>query len=362
MPSFKINGCTFDPAVLEQTTESNGLFISKFMPGSISGATSGEQWENDLFLFLKEWFNRDEYIRGKTSGSTGTPKDIKLSKKAMVASALRTNSFFHIEKDAKLLLCLPVNYIAGKMMVVRAITGGVDLITVSPSSQPDWNEKIDFAAMVPMQVQSLMESRSGINKLNTIRKLIIGGSPVSPTLEKRLCELSTSCYLTYGMTETVSHVALCNIEKDSEHIYRALPDIHFRQDERDCLIIDAPYLQPEPIVTNDIVRLISETSFSWIGRWDNIINSGGVKISPEAVENKISDLIKTRFYIASVPHELLGQQVVLKIEDSPWNKDTENIFYEKIKTRLSRYEVPKQIIFQEKFEETSTGKMKRHNS
>jgi O-succinylbenzoic acid--CoA ligase len=345
---FRINGHLFDPALLTQTDESNPLF------------TQGEQWEKDLFLFLKEWFDKNDYVSGKTSGSTGTPKRIKLSKKAMLASAERTNSFFRLAKDTNLLLCLPVNYIAGKMMVVRAIAGGCNLITVAPSSLPDWTGQIDFAAMIPMQVQLLLENEQGKYKLDSIHKLIIGGSQVSRTLQNKLSQLSTSCYLTYGMTETVSHIALCKIGKNEENIYRALPGIHFRQDERNCLLIHAPYIQPEPFVTNDMVRLISDTSFVWIGRWDNIINTGGIKISPEDVEQKISELIESRFFITSVPDELLGQKVILKVEGAPWKADTQERFYKKISTLLSRYEIPKQIIFEEKFEETSTGKIKRN--
>jgi len=315
----------------------------------------------DLVSFLKEWQNNEEYVTAQTSGSTGTPKTIYLSKKAMIASALRTNQFFQLKKEDKVLLCLSVNYIAGKMMVVRAIVGGLNLIAVPPSSSPDWEGSVAFAAMVPLQVQTLLASEEGRKRLSSIDKLLIGGSPVSESLERELCELSINAYLSYGMTETVSHVALYKIEKKetNEKIYHALPGVVFSTDDRNCLVIYAPYLQVEPFVTNDVVTLFSETSFAWLGRWDNVINSGGIKFFPEEIERKIADLLPARFYITSFPDALLGQQIVLKIESKQWSDAEKKIFLQKIALRLSKYEIPKQILFADKFEETSTGKIKR---
>ncbi len=320
------------------------------------------EWENDLSLFLKEWANEKEYVTGQTSGSTGTPKTIRLSKKAMTASAIRTNNFFGLQKGDDILLCLSTNYIAGKMMVVRAIAGELNLVTVPPSSAPDWEGQVAFAAMVPLQVQTLLGSEAGRKRLSSVDKLLIGGSPVSESLEKELCKLPVNAYLSYGMTETVSHVALCRIEKDSakEKIYHALPDVTFSKDHRNCLIIHAPYLQSEPFVTNDVVTLHSETSFAWLGRWDNVINSGGIKFFPEEIERKIAGLLPERFYITSLPHEQLGEQIVLKIESPTWNDAKKKSFLLQIACRLSKYEIPKQILFTDKFEETSTGKIKRN--
>jgi O-succinylbenzoic acid--CoA ligase len=259
------------------------------------------------------------------------------------------------------LLCLSANYIAGKMMIVRAIVGGFNLIAVSPSSIPEWEGSVAFAAMIPLQVQTLLASEEGKKRLCTIDKLLIGGSPVSDLLERELCELPVNTYLSYGMTETVSHVALCRIEKSEmkEKIYNALPDVVFSTDDRDCLIISAPYLQQEPFVTNDVVKLLSEMSFSWLGRWDNVINSGGIKFFPEEIEQKMADLVEEHFYITSLPHELLGRQIVLKIEGLPWSEEEKKSFLQQIASRLTRYEIPKQILFVDKFDETVTGKIKR---
>jgi len=322
---------------------------------------SGSEWEQDLIYFLKEWMNDKEYVTGKTSGSTGTPKTVRLLKKAMMASALRTNQFFQLQKEDEALLCLSANYIAGKMMIVRAIVGGFNLIAVPPSSAPDWKGSVAFAAMIPLQVQTLLVTEGGKKRLCSINKLLIGGSPVSNSLEEELYELPVNVYLSYGMTETVSHVALCRIEKNGmkEKIYHALPDVFFSIDDRNCLVINAPYLQQEPFVTNDVVKLLSKTSFSWLGRWDNVINSGGIKFFPEEIERKIAGLVESRFYITSLPHELLGQQIVLKIEDLPWSEEKKESFLQQIASRLTKYEIPKQILFADKFEETVTGKIKR---
>ena len=348
--TLKINNLSYNFSKLKRAINSGVLL------------NSATEWEHDLISFLKEWINDKEYITGKTSGSTGTPKTIRLSKKAMIASALRTNQFFQLQKEDNVLFCLSANYIAGKMMVVRAIVGGLNLIAVSPSSAPDWEGAVAFAAMVPFQVQNLLASEEGKKRLCSINKLLIGGSPVSDSLEKELYKLPVNAYLSYGMTETVSHVALCRIEKNGtkKKIYHALPDVVFSTDDRDCLVIDAPYLQQEPFVTNDVVTLFSNTSFSWLGRWDNVINSGGIKFFPEEIERKIADLIEARFYITSLPHEQLGQQIVLKIESLPWSEEKRKSFLQQIASRLTKYEIPKQILFADKLEETGSGKVRRN--
>lgn len=347
--SLKINNRLFSFEALKQAIEKENLF------------DSGIEWERNLALFLNEWLNDKTYVTGKTSGSTGVPKEIRLSKKAMIASALQTNAFFGLQENDKILLCLSANYIAGKMMIVRAIVGGFNLILSPPGSAPKWTDSVDFTAMVPMQIQSLLATEEGRARLCMAKKIIIGGSPVSESLENEIRKLPIDSYLTYGMTETVSHVALSRIEKKapSNRIYNALPDVTFRTDDRDCLVISAPYLQAEPFITNDVVKLLSGTSFSWLGRWDNVINSGGIKLFPEEIERKISDLIDSRFYITYHPHKLLGQQVALKIESPSWDEATKTLLLKRIAPRLTKYEMPKQILFVDKFEETMSGKIKR---
>ncbi|MFZ4457173.1 MAG: AMP-binding protein [Bacteroidales bacterium] len=318
------------------------------------------EWEEALFAFLANWFDDGETISAQTSGSTGAPKPILLKKESMLASAKLTNLFFELKAGDTALMCLSANYIAGKMMVVRAIAGGLNLIVVEPTTTPMIEQKIDFAAMVPMQVDSLLNTETGIASLQNISKLIIGGSAVSSTLEEQLQSLSTKCYVTYGMTETVSHIALRSLNGENKsNLYEAILGVTFAQDHRDCLIINAPHLQDEPFVTNDIISLKSNTSFEWLGRFDNVINSGGVKLFPETIEQKLSGTISERFFISSRPDEKLGEKVVLVIESTDFTKTKLDILNKKIEVLLSRFEKPREVIFLAQFTETTSGKIKR---
>ncbi|MDD2798648.1 MAG: AMP-binding protein [Bacteroidales bacterium] len=318
------------------------------------------EWEEALFTFLANWFDDGETIKAQTSGSTGVPKPILLKKESMLASARLTNQFFKLKEGDTAVMCLSANYIAGKMMVVRAIAGDLNLVVIEPTSTPIIDKRIEFAAMVPMQVDSLLKTEEGIASLQNISKLIIGGSAVSPLLEEQLQQLSTKCYSTYGMTETVSHVALRSLNGAHKSTdYEALEGVWFEQDKRDCLIIHAPHLQEEPFTTNDIVSFKSNTCFEWLGRFDNVINSGGVKLFPEAIEQKLSTIISERFYITSIVDDKLGEKVVLVIEGTPFSMEKLNLLETEISNQLTRFERPRQIIFLSKFQETSTGKIKR---
>jgi len=321
------------------------------------------EWEEALFVFLESWLDESDTILAQTSGSTGVPKKLELKKAQMIASARLTNQFFDMQKEDTVLLCLSTNYIAGKMMIVRALVGQLHLIAIEPASYPIINKSVKFAAMVPMQVETLLSSTEGLTTMNYIDKLIIGGSATSALLEARLQNVSTSCYATYGMTETVSHIALRKINgADSSNEYRAVKGVRFEQDERDCLVIHAPHLQAEPFITNDIVILKNPTCFEWIGRFDNVINSGGVKLFPETIEKKISSFIAQRFYITSKKDEKLGEKVVLVIESEPLNELKKQELDIQLSSHLGKFEKPREIIFKPRFEETSTGKVKRERT
>jgi len=318
------------------------------------------EWEEALFVFLENWLDESDTIQAQTSGSTGVPKKLELKKEQMKASAKLTNQFFDLQKEDTVLLCLSTNYIAGKMMIVRALVGHLHLIAIEPSSYPTINKPVMFAAMVPMQVETLLSSTEGLEVMCYIDKLIIGGSATSALLETKLQNVSTNCYATYGMTETVSHIALRKINgSDSSDEYRALEGVWFEQDERDCLVIHAPHLQAEPFITNDIVKLKNRNCFEWIGRFDNVINSGGVKLFPETIEKKISSFIAQRFYITSRKDEKLGEKVVLVIESEPFTELKNQELDIQLSSHLGRFEKPREIIFKPQFEETSTGKVKR---
>jgi o-succinylbenzoate---CoA ligase len=318
------------------------------------------EWEEALFVFLENWLEESDTIQAQTSGSTGVPKKLELKKEQMKASAKLTNQFFDLQKEDTVLLCLSTNYIAGKMMIVRALVGHLHLIAIEPASDPSINKPVKFAAMVPMQVETLLSSTEGLSTMNYIDKLIIGGSATSALLEAKLQNVSTNCYATYGMTETVSHIALRKINgSDSSDEYRALEGVWFEQDERDCLVIHAPHLHAEPFITNDIVKLKNRNCFEWIGRFDNVINSGGVKLFPETIEKKISSLIAQRFYITSRKDEKLGEKVVLVIESEPFTELKKQQLDIQLNSNLGKFEKPREIIFNPRFEETSTGKVKR---
>lgn len=331
-PTFSLNGEKLD--VFGLTQKAQTLILSN------------ESHLYKLGVLILEWFNTNDYTEITTSGTTGTPKLIQIKKSAMVASALATAQHFNIPSHAKALHCLPVQYIAGKMMFIRAIILGWDLTYVEPSSDPlrHLNQKFDFVAMVPLQVEN------SITKMHLIDTIIIGGAKVNNDLRQRLLPLTTKVYETYGMTETVTHIAAKLI---SETNYKALPNVRFSIDSRECLVIQAPHVSLEPVVTNDMVELISATEFEWKGRVDNVINSGGIKIFPEKVEEKLEQYINERFFVAGIPDEKLGSKLVLIVEGSQKTYDLTEI------KSLSKYEIPKQIYFVEKFLETETSKIKR---
>lgn len=321
-----------------------------------------QQVENtELREFLCEWFNERPYVVGHTSGSTGMPKEIRLSKAGMRASARITNEFLGLGSRSVLLLCLSVSYIAGKMMVVRALEAGASLVTVAVCSRPlrelEEGRNIDLAAMVPMQVEESMKHPEEKARFGGIRRLLIGGAAASPLLEKQLRDIPTVCYATYGMTETFSHVALRNMKEET--VYSALKGVTFAVDKRGCLVVEAPHLHAGRLVTNDLVRLDDNRHFEWLGRYDHVINSGGIKFFPEAIERKISFGLPRRFFIASRPDERLGERIVLVLEGLPASAEEERQWTEELKQVLTPYEMPREFIYLTRFYETSTGKVIR---
>lgn len=309
----------------------------------------GDDFEKPVGDFLLDWFDGNDFIEMNTSGSTGIPKKIRVKKQAMVNSALATGNFFDLAPGNKVLHCLPVKYVAGKMMFVRGFILGLDMDFMAPSSHPLKNNETvyDFSAMVPLQAHNSLQA------LHNIKKLIVGGAKISTALEKDLLELPIQAYETYGMTETVSHIAA---KKVGDSVFSVLPNVVISQDDRNCLVINAPNISDEVIITNDLVDLISESAFIWNGRIDNIINSGGIKLIPEQIEQKLSQLIDRRFFVTSVADEDLGEKLILVIEGNSYALD-ETIF-----KGLDKYEKPKQVLFVDHFKETGNGKIIRKDS
>lgn len=303
-------------------------------------------------VFLQEWNNDNDYIIAHTSGSTGKPKEIKLQKSDMISSASATCQYFEINEKSTLVLPLSPNYIAGKMMIVRAIVSQATLWIEHPDNNPlkqDYGT-IDLLPIVPSQLEWLLSEN---NKYKTIRNLIVGGGAIPHSLEQKLIASGINAYATYGMTETCSHVALRHI---GDNTYFALPDITFDIDLRNCLIINAPNFSFKRITTNDIVELIDNTHFIWKGRFDNVINTGGIKVFPEEIEKKLSEFISIPFFITSQKSEKWGEEIIMYIETP--NQDISEI--EKIvRKNLDKYSIPKKIIPILLFNRTESGKIIR---
>lgn len=331
--SFKLNGYSLNKDDLCRVAYS---FIKE-----------GEEYEKPVGDFLLDWFNDSEFIHLQTSGSTGSPKNLVVSKQAMVNSAIATGDYFDLNPGDKILNCLPVKYIAGKLMFIRAFILGLEMDFVAPSSRPlDRIENCyDFCAMVPLQAQN------SIKKLHIIKKVIIGGARISKKLAAELKQVDSEIYETYGMTETVTHIA---VRKLSESNFEVLPHISISQDERSCLVIDAPSILANQVVTNDLVTLVSPKHFKFLGRIDNIINSGGIKFLPEAIEEKLAKKIDRRFFISGETDEVLGEKIILIVEGESFEIN------DKIFKKLDKFEKPKQIYFVQKFIETENGKTIRN--
>ena len=298
-------------------------------------------WKKEVYGFIVEFISPTDSISQASSGTTGKAKYITLKKEEMIASANLTAEFFQLGPNQNALLCLPIKYIAGKMMVVRAFVSGMNLLLCEPKGIPDISsfKSIDFCAMVPMQVSNLLKGNANFENLKT---LIIGGSEIDTSLKQKLQDLPTTVFETFGMTETCSHIALKKINgQEINNYFETLNRVKIQLDERKCLIIKAPFLKGK-ITTNDMVELIDDQHFKWLGRYDNMINSGGVKISPEILEQQIEGILQQKVVVASEPDELLGQKIVLVVESR--NQMIEpNEILKILKSKLQKHLVPKKI-------------------
>lgn len=302
--------------------------------------------------FKEEWLSSRPYVIAHTSGSTGKPKEIRLLKSDMRTSAKATNRFFNIDKESVLALPLSVDYIAGKMMCVRSFEAECELLQLPVSSEIIVDRHIDLLAIVPSQIDSLLSQK---NAPNLIKNLIIGGASIAEDKVDRIKKAGFNAYATYGMTETCSHVALAGLSVDPG-LYKALPGISFDVDSRGCLEIIAPHFSFGRITTNDIAELTSPTGFRWLGRYDNVINSGGIKILPEKLEAEIEAYTDKKFYISSVPDKQWGESIVMVIE----GEETEaKSLMETLRNNIDHRICPKKIMTVDKIPLTASGKIIR---
>jgi len=310
---------------------------------------------DDVFLFLKSWFDESKELQIQSSGSTGNPKLISIPKQSFIESAKNTCDFLSLNSDTNALLCIPVKYIGGKMMVIRALYSSYNLFVDAPSSNPlnGINNDVDFIALTPMQAQISLTKFP--KKLEGIKNVIIGGGSVSVSFTEKINSFQNAIYSTYGMTETLSHIALRKLSANSKSNYfEVFPSYSISINKDDCLVIDCPTLSKKKIETNDIVKL-NGNKFIFIGRKDNVINTGGIKVNPEEIEKKLSPFLnKIPFYITSLKDEILGEKVVLVTENR-------SIKLDKLKDTnhgLDSYSFPKEII-NEIISLTETGKIIR---
>lgn len=323
--------------------------------------------------FLSEWYNDNPQLLVHTSGSTGKPKPLWVEKQRMLNSAHITCDFLGLKTGDTALLCMPLDYIAGKMVVVRSIERNLHLLSVTPSGHPladsslaetgSKNEEITFAAMVPLQVYNSLQIPIERERLRQIRHLIIGGGAIDDKLSAALQDFPNAVWSTYGMTETLSHIALRRLNGcEANEWYKPFDGVKVWLNEEDCLVIDAPAVCSHPLVTNDraeIRRSQTEEGFETacfriLGRKDNVIDSGGIKIQIEEVENRLKSFLTTDFAITSCPDERFGEAVVLLTTQT----DTEAI--KTLSQRcLPKFWQPRFIFYTSSIPKTGNGKPAR---
>jgi len=331
-----------------------------------SAVAASSDFEQRTFDFISSWLQGKESFIQNTSGSTGEPKQIIITRGQMITSAKMSIDALGLKRGYNALLCISPDYIGGKMMLVRSLVAGMKIIACTPSSNPlakqPPNQHIDFAAMVPYQVQEIIRTDSAL-KFNKIKTVIIGGATIDSETIEKLQGYRCIFYSTYGMTETVSHIALRQLNKNNaSESYTVLPGINISVDERSCLVIEWDQL-PQKIVTNDIVEIVSSDAFRWIGRWDNVINTGGVKVFPEKVEKVVKEIFRglhldNSFFVGSVADLKLGNKVTLFIEGQ-LSKETIFDVEREISLKISKKEAPKQAILVPTFVLTENGKVNR---
>ncbi|MCX6050017.1 MAG: AMP-binding protein [Chloroflexi bacterium] len=328
----------------------------------------------DVLRFCHQWLTGATSFVINTSGSTGTPKPITLPREQMVASARRTGEALGLHPGQQALICMPTRYIAGRMMLVRGFVLGLAMTVVEPASDPlrDLSPDVhfDFTAVIPLQLQTLLNGPPHYRTiLNRMQAILIGGGPVSPALQEQLQVITAPIYHTYGMTETITHIALRRLNgPQASEAFTPLAGVKLAVDGRGCLNIRSEITQDQVVQTNDIVELRQDGSFIWLGRWDNVINSGGVKVQVEKVEIALEKALhavapqaasQRRFFVGPLPDERLGERVVAVLEGAPLGEQLERALRESLQPLLTKYEVPRNFYYLPQFAETPTRKIDR---
>lgn len=336
-------------------------FTSPSPSPSSYGGSSRKDSVAELTVFLHEWYSPSPTLPVHTSGSTGRPKELRVEKSRMAASARLTCSFLGLHEGDTALLCMPLSYIAGKMVVVRTLVAGLRLWPVTPSNHPlkGLQRAPDFAAMVPMQVYCSLQVAEERELLKQVSHLIIGGGAIAPPLEAELRHFPNAVWSTYGMTETLSHIALRRLNgPEASDRYIPLEEVKVRLSPEGTLVIHAPRVCPEELTTNDLAEIDEQGHFRILGRRDNAINSGGVKIQIEEVEATLRSHWTKPFLISSAPDEKFGEIVVL-LAEGPLAPEEQTELETLCRTQLPPYQRPKLIISVPRLPLTESGKPDR---
>jgi o-succinylbenzoate---CoA ligase len=336
------------------------ISFAEIKNGSITGVT---EFEQSTLGFCRQWLNGQGLFSLKTSGSTGAPKSIVISRYQMQLSAQQTIAFFDLKSADTVLVCLNTAYIAGIMMLVRAFESKAQIIAVEPSGNPlqTTKETIDFIAVVPLQLQQILNHPASKKQLDNCRAVIVGGAPVSLALEEKIKQSAAKIFATFAMTETLTHFALRQLNPVMDEFFVAFDDVIIGQDSRGCLTVSSAVTEDQKVVTNDLVEVMSTNTFKWLGRIDNVINSGGIKLQIEDLERKVEkafhDLgLSNRFFIGAMADNVLGEKMVLVVESASNLAVLTNLDWA---AYLDKYERPKEVFFRRQFSETPTGKIDR---
>lgn len=345
---FTFRNYTYEPVELQELYEQDSSYFS-------------------LIEFVRKWRKGDHTFEFQTSGSTGTPKTIPIYRKQIEASVANTAQYLDLQRGEKILLCLHPGYIAAIMMAARGLILDLDVHIISPSINPfeeTGDQTFDFASFVPLQIYHMIESGS-LDQLSGIRNVLIGGAPLSDDAFQKLAELPNNIYQTYGMTETVSHIGLMPIKGNvDEARFQVLPNLFIGTNEDNCLWIDGDITNNQRIQTTDVVDLKEHQFFKWLGRKDNVINSGGVKIHPEQLEKFMAIEFqklgfKNSFYISGQKDSKLGEKVMLVIEGDKQDDEVLKPVLSKIEQAFGKYKVPKKVKYLKNFKRTDSGKVIR---
>jgi o-succinylbenzoate---CoA ligase len=338
------------------------LFISK--EGEILNSEVGNAYYQKVKNLVDAWHNGQQEFVFFTSGSTGKPKEIIFDREQILASVSTSKQAFGLDTNCLFFCNLNVDFVAGCMMIYRALVIEADLFVVEPSSNPllklgrqelllnKYRRRV-FFAFAPLQMAEILKDTNSKDLLILAKTILLGGTPVPNEMQEILLESGLEIYEGYGMTETLSHVAIRKLE-DRQHTFSILKGINFRINTDGCLEIDYPDLKIKWLKTNDLAKKINNKSFKIIGRADNVVNSGGVKLQLEVIEEKIreSGIIKERFFCFGLSDEKYGQKLVIFIESKEKRIDLSDF-----KSFLGKFEVPKEIVFKDKFFETPTLKI-----